>query len=288
MFKIGINFDEISDDIDVSLATMVQESVKYGEIRTVHGKNFVDFTGEELTTIKQKVMENGIDFIAAASPLFKWYKTRDSAEVLHDNFGFNPRLNETEKKEYVRKAIRAASILGIGKIRIFSNLDDGSLSVNDFIHDPILSFALSEAQKANVVLLIENEPVCIVRTKKNLLAVFDAIRHPNLGLWLDIANLIEIGESVDEKFIRSLADKIEYLHVKDFTIQEQTRVYCPLGAGSIDYAAILGLLNKYLGNKDTCITVETHVPTDKQNASITSIRHLRQLMKGITNDNTTR
>lgn len=39
MYKLGINFDEISDDLSTAIEVMNECGVQYGELRTVNKKN---------------------------------------------------------------------------------------------------------------------------------------------------------------------------------------------------------------------------------------------------------
>ena len=54
---------------------------------------------------KRLLNERGIMILAAATPLFKWYSSNNDAEVIHDSFGFNPRLSEKEKLQTITRAI---------------------------------------------------------------------------------------------------------------------------------------------------------------------------------------
>src|SRR5882672_6578094 len=122
MYKVGINFDEISDDLDTAIRVMKKCSVEYGELRTVNGKNLVFWTDEEVSDFRQRIKESGINLIAAATPLFKWYINEDDKDIEHDNFGFNPRLNDSEKREVIKRTFEIASALSIPRLRIFSGL----------------------------------------------------------------------------------------------------------------------------------------------------------------------
>jgi hypothetical protein len=122
MHKVGINFDEISDNLDTAIKVMHDCEVKYGELRTVSGKNFVFWSDEEVAAFKKQVDEAKIELVAAATPLFKWYTSPDAPEIQHDSFGFNPRLNDQEKKQVIERAIKIADALSIPRLRIFSGL----------------------------------------------------------------------------------------------------------------------------------------------------------------------
>lgn len=53
-------------------------------------------------------------------------------------------------------------------------------------------------------LLLENEPVCTVAHAEPLLDILDRYHGQGLGLWLDVANLHEIGQATPET-VKALA-----------------------------------------------------------------------------------
>lgn len=271
MHKLGINFDEISDDITIALGVMKDEGVMFGELRTLNQKNFVFWTDQEVAAIKMIMQETDIKVIAAATPLFKWYINSTDPDVEHDSFGFNPRLSDEEKAKTIKRTIQIAAELGIPRLRIFSGLGKFDDVVRDFATSPLLELALCLAQQHDIDLYLENEPVCIAGRKDQILEVFGTNKHPNLKLWLDIANLVELNEEIDDEFIVPLADRIGYIHVKDYHMDNGEKHYLPVGEGDIDYPRILaGVFN--VTKNELIITVETHAKEDKIGASIKSIR----------------
>lgn len=280
MYKVGINFDEISDDLDVAIQTMKDCDVKYGELRTVNQKNFVFWSDEKVAEFKKKVAEAGIELIAAATPLFKWYITLDAEDIEHDSFGFNPRLNDEEKRQVIERAIAVAKELSIPRLRIFSGLGrDENAGVN-FANDPLLAYALELAVKHDIDLYLENEPVCRVHDKAQILQLFKNQQSPNFKFWLDIANLVELDEIIDKAFIDEIAGRIGYVHVKDFVVDNGVRKYVPVGQGQIDYASILSTISAAVP-QDLIFTVETHAKTDKIGASVASIKATQELVSGL-------
>lgn len=280
MHKVGINFDEISDDLDIAIKTMRECDVVYGELRTVNGKNFVFWSDDEISDFKKKVNEAGIELIAAATPLFKWYTTPDDEEIKHDSFGFNPRLDNEEKKQVIVRAIEIAHTLSIPRLRIFSGLGRDVSAGRNFAHDPLLIFALDEAAKYGIDLYLENEPVCRVHNKQQILDLLENQQSASLKLWLDIANLVELDEDIDEAFIQKVADRLGYVHIKDFNVVNGRCVYVPVGQGQIHYAQILNTINSIV-DQELIFTVETHAKTNKINASIASIKATRQLVSNL-------
>lgn len=280
MYKVGINFDEISDDLDVAIQTMEECDVKYGELRTVNQKNFVFWSDEEVAAFKTKIKEADIELVAAATPLFKWYINSDDPEIKHDSFGFNPRLSEDEKHKVIERTFEVAAELSLPRLRIFSGLGRTEHPGQLFAEDPLLAYALKLAEKYSIDLYLENEPVCRVHRKEHIIELLEAQQNPRLKLWLDIANLVELDEEIDDEFLEQVASRLGYVHVKDFVMKDEQRIYVPAGEGEVKYAEILGRIHK-LGLDDLIFTVETHAKTDKVDSSIKSIKGTKELVSNL-------
>jgi sugar phosphate isomerase/epimerase len=262
MYKVGINFDEISDDLDTAIAIMKQNAVPYGELRTLNQKNFVFWTDEEIMNFMKDIEASGIEVVAAATPLFKWYAASDDPEVVHDNFGFNPRLSKAEKIQTIDRTIEIAARLKIPRLRIFSSLGTIPNAGEVFARDELLEYTLNRAEEHDIDLFLENEPVCRVHTKQDIVKLLATNQHRRLKFWFDIANLIEIGEELDEDFLRAVTPRLGYLHIKDFVIVDGRKQYVPASEGIIDYESILSSILAVA--PDVIITVETHAPIGKK------------------------
>lgn len=274
---LGINFDEVSDDILVASNLIKELDLGIGEVRTINKKNFVFWNESEIAQFKHHFDAHGIKVVAAASPLFKWYSHPNDKEVPHDSFGFNPRLSDQEKRDIISKTIETASTLSIPRIRIFSELGAYDSRAGSFMHHPLLTFALEEAKKHAIDLYIENEPVCKIHTKETLVALFKTNKADNLKLWLDIANLLELNEDIDDTFLEEIAQHIGYIHVKDFVIENGTKKYVAVGDGSINYPDILSRVLHYCPD-DTIVTIETHAQSDKVEISRKSLLYTKSLL----------
>jgi sugar phosphate isomerase/epimerase len=280
MYRVGINFDEISDDLGTAIQVMKECNIVCGELRTVNGKNFVFWTDAEVSEFKKTIEATDIELIAAATPLFKWYINQDDAEIEHDSFGFNPRLDEEEKRQVIARTFEVATALSLPRLRIFSGLGTADKPGALFAEDPLLIFALGLAEKHGIDLYLENEPVCRVNRKDHIIDLLNNQKHPRLKLWLDIANSVELGEEIDEEFVAQVADRLGYVHVKDFIMHDGQKNYVPVGEGQIDYKKILQVIDK-LHTQDLIFTVETHAKTDKVGASIKSLEATKELVRNL-------
>ena len=277
MHKLGINFDEVSSNLDEALNFMTEHNLTCGELRTVNDKNFVFWNNSEIEDFKSNISTKNIELVAAATPLFKWYVNE------HDSFGFNPRIGNEEKQRTIEHAISVARDLGIPRLRIFSGLGTATNAGKLFASDPLLAYALDCADKANIDLYLENEPVCRVHDKEQILELFKNNNHARLKFWLDIANLTELGEEIDDEFVTQIAPRLGYLHIKDYIIDDGKKKYVPAAEGEIDYINILGRIFQPCEN-DLVVTVETHAQNKKYEMSSRAIAGTRQLLskQGIT------
>lgn len=274
--KITTINDEISDDLNETIEFLKTHGIKYVELRTIQKKNLIDYSLEEVRKIREILSKNGILVSAFASPLFKWYPNNDEGESREkvDTFGFNPRLDEIAKREYITKAIVVAKALGTRNIRLFSSLKIPSVKYS-FVSDPLFSFALNEARKANIKLLLENEPPCYIHKMSDIKDVARKFSKQNLGVWFDVANFYKVKEQVFGKDLKELRDTIGYFHLKDF---DEAGNYVALGEGIINYKRIISDIKKVFEDRDTFLSIETHVRSDPKGATEKSLRALNKLI----------
>ncbi len=275
--KLGINFDEISPNVDISIKFMKEHNLYFGELRTVYNKNFVFWSPTEIKNFKYKIENSGIEIVSVASPLFKWYRNFDDPEIVHDSFGFNPRLDLNQKKDYIKRTIDIANELNVSKIRIFSGLGKTKNAAEIFVGDPLLDFALDYANQAKIDLLLENEPVCIINSPAEIVKVFELNNHNRLKFWFDVANLIELNSDITINFIKSISPRLMYIHLKDYALADGIKQYVPVGEGIIDYSKIIHKILKYSKN-ELIFTVETHAKINKYEMSSRTIMATRLLL----------
>lgn len=271
--RITIISDEISESLSDVVYFCKKNKLNYIELRTISGKNLLNFSINEIRKIKKILDKNNLKVSALASPLFKWFHNKNlSKKRQFDSFFFNPNLNNSDKKRYILKAIEIAKILETKYIRIFSNLLDNESKNKDFFKDALLWFALEEAKKKNLYLLLENEPACWVHKKKDIVRLTEKITHPNFGILLDIANLYQIGESIGDEEFKKLKKNIKYFHLKDFN---EFSKYVILGSGKINYKRIFSDIKNYF-LESTFLSIETHVAKEKIASSQKSIKFLKE------------
>lgn len=276
-FKIATINDEIDGDLDKAIMFLKRHKVNFVELRTINKKNIINYPFSEIKAIHRILECNDIKVSAYASPLFKWYPTlSDQAQNTHaENFDFEPNLSLKEKYKYIEKAIEIAKTLDTKNLRIFSSLKSSLDAEYSFSDDPMLCFALEEARREGVKLLLENEPPCYIHSIKDIRGIADKYYKDGLRIWFDVANFYKINEQVSSCDLEALSDKIAYIHLKDFDIHGD---YVPLGNGIIDYRNIINEIKNFLGNKDIFLSIETHINHQAQKGIAQSIDNLRNLL----------
>lgn len=272
-----LNPDELGPDPVSGMDLAVKLGIGKLEIRSAEGANAVTLPDERLRHIRALADERGLAVAALASPLWKWCLP-EAAPGRVDTFGFSTKVPREERLNWVRRAIETATILGAPIVRVFSHLRVEPELTEQFANDPLLPQALEEANRAGVRLLLENEPVCTVAHVKPLLEVLDRYEGQGLGLWLDVANLHEVGQATPET-VRALARYVGYVHVKDYRPStDGGRVFCPAGEGCVPYGEVLPLL--HTARPALPYALETHVRDTPADALTSGAAFLRSAVPG--------
>jgi len=274
---ISINSDEISDNLSESIHFLKKNKVSYIEIRTVNKINVFNLSLKEIKKIADEIEKAGLKVSALASPLFKWYLRPTINNNNFDTFGFNPHLSVKEKKKYISKAVKIAKILKTNNIRVFSNLKQEKVSLKEMCEDSCFIYMLSVFKKAGVTPLLENETACIVSKMKDYLEVLKKFESMGLMAWWDIANSYDSDHFIETNTIHKIIPYLKYIHLKDKYFS-QPNVYVSLGQGQINYKRIFSDLVPKL-NCFTFSSIETHVKTNKKEATLASLKYLRKIYR---------
>ncbi|MFC0599254.1 sugar phosphate isomerase/epimerase family protein [Streptomyces palmae] len=272
-----LNPDELGPNPAPGMDLAVKLGIEHLEIRSAGGANAVTLTADQLQHIRAMADERGLEVAALASPLWKWCRP-EAAPGRVDTFGFPTQVPPEERLGWVERAIEAAAILGAPLVRVFSHLRVAEELTEQLLGDPLLAKALELAQRAGVRLLLENEPVCTVADAEPLLEVLHRYHEQGLGLWLDVANLHEVGQATPD-VVRALAPYAGYVHVKDYRPADGGgRQFCPAGEGVVPYDEVLPLL--HAARPALPYALETHVRDTPADALTAGAAFLRSAVPG--------
>ncbi|MGA5819923.1 sugar phosphate isomerase/epimerase family protein [Kitasatospora sp. NPDC094028] len=272
-----LNPDELGPDPAVGMDLAVKLGIGRLEIRSAEGSNALVLPDDRLRHIRALADERGLAVAALASPLWKWCRPEATPGRV-DSFAFPTQVPTGDRLGWVQRAIEVAGLLGAPIVRVFSHLRVEEELTESFAGDPLLPKALDLANGAGVRLLLENEPVCTVAHAEPLLEVLERYHGQGLGLWLDVANLHEVGQATGD-VVRALAPYAGYVHVKDYRATAAGgRAFCPAGTGVVPYGEVLPLLH---GAQPVLpYALETHVRDTPADALAAGAEFLRAALPG--------
>lgn len=276
MIKVALNLDEVSNTVKDSLTFIRNVGLKYVELRSINGVNLISLPDREVLNLKDEIKTYNLDISAIASPLFKWYKNKNDAEVIHDNFGFNPRLGLKEKKQFCLRMLEIAELLNVDKVRIFSNLSNNdNANIDEFINDEVLVYAIEQAEKEKITLLIENENTCVVKHLSEIKKVFSNINNDYFKLWLDVANIYENSEIINREFLNWAKPYVGYVHLKDFNKIGNATNYLPLGQGVVGIQDVVQFFS-FCSTDNIFMSIENHTKNNKIESILASLNYLKR------------
>jgi sugar phosphate isomerase/epimerase len=171
--------DEIGRTQTDAIAFAKQHGLQYVELRTVpeSKKEFAFLTEPELKRYAAELAANKLKVSLLKTSLLKFPWETDTKRF-------------TSRKEDLARAITAAQILGVDKIRIFT----GARVPNPVIV-PTMEELIPLAENAKVRLLIENEPSQNIGTCAELRAIMDQLPSKSIGFNWDPQNALSLGET---------------------------------------------------------------------------------------------
>jgi len=193
--------DEIDDDPAVQIAVLQALGANHIEVRSAWGTNIVDLSDDQLSALAGLLKDKGMQVSAIASPIGK---VDVSLPVEHE-------------VERLRRAVKAAKVLGAKYIRVFSFYYGETVAV-DSIRDAVVErmAALAEvAEEENVILLHENEKDIFGDVPDRVLDIIKTVNSPALKVAWDAANFVQVGVKPFDEGYAKLRPYLEYLQVKD-------------------------------------------------------------------------
>jgi sugar phosphate isomerase/epimerase len=127
------------------------------------------------------------------------------------------------------------------------------------------------ASRNNIVLALENEPVCVVSSFADIAETLGRKSQDGLQLWLDLGNLFE-AEGNNLSRLTEIVPHAVYVQVKDYCRRDGGKAFCPAGQGEVPYAEMLRVL--FAVGRPRTIAVETHVLDEPAQAIRQSVEFL--------------
>jgi len=239
--KISGFSDEIHSAIDVQFQVLNKLDIEYFEPRGIDGKNISTLTDEEVTLLKEKMIQYGIKVSSIGSPIGK-IKVTDDFETHFAMF---------------QRVVNIAAELETKYIRIFSFYhDNGSEWTNEEKSEVIarLRKMVDYAREYDVVLLHENENDTYGNTADRCADLMQELFCDHFKSVFDPANFVQSGQ--DAKYAYDiLKEYIAYMHIKDACFKDRGVVPAGMGDGNVEYI----LKDLFVNGYDGFLSLEPHL-----------------------------
>ena len=204
-FTISAFGDEIAADLNEQCRVLNELRIGYLELRGAWGVNVLKMSDAEVDRVQATLAAHNIRVSALGSPV-----------------GKSPLLDPIENEvANLQRLGQIAHKLGTRHIRIFSFYppDTSSHAAYDqYVDQAIASLArlAAEAEKLDLLLLLENEKGIVGDTVARCHRILQAIDSPHLTFAWDPANFVQVGEAkVTEDGWPLLSPHTGYVHIKD-------------------------------------------------------------------------
>jgi len=264
--------DELKAPLAATIAFAKENGVGAVEVRSIDGRNFLDLLPAEQRAVAGQLADAGLTVVGLASPLLKWAAAGQAAGSKGDQFGFD--VGTRSLGDIARLAAEAAHTLATRNVRIFSYLTHEGFRLRDLA--PAIEELIRIAEREDLVLHVENEPVCNLRDERDLLALMRAFPHPRLRALLDIGNIYGAGVQPKADRLAALMPFVDHMHFKDAVFAGGRRTVA-MGEGEIPYTAFMPACFAAAEGRPLTLSVETHVPADPVGATQRSLVALKAL-----------
>ena len=276
--ELSVITDEISMDFEHALDVMLEYDVKAAELRSLWDVNVVDLPDDQLARAKSALKSRGISVSCIASPFFKC--DLDGSET-----GATGRTHQATERGYdqqmnlLDRCIYLARLFDTRFIRVFSFWKKGELTEN-IEKEIVRAFELpvAKAEKAEVILLLENEHACYLGTGEETARVLRAANSPTLRAAWDPGNALCAGEVPYPTGYEAIKEFTVHVHLKDAVMSGKEATFVRMGDGDVDYMGQFRALKAdgYAG----LLSLETHYRPDgnAEEGSRQCLANLRKML----------
>lgn len=258
MIKVGIVSDEISQNFEYALQVIKELGVEYVELRSMWGKNLMDLSLDELARVKRLLKKKNLKVSIIASPLFKCHIKEEETSNTTGHYHLFREKSYSEHLKILEHCLELGKDFGTNIIRCFSFWRKANFT-EEVLEKIVERFKtpIRKAEEENIILALENEHECFIRTGKESHSFLDRIRSKNLGLIWDPGNAFFAGETPYPDGYSLVKDRIVHVHIKDAGKDEKGKpIWLPVGKGEIDLLGQFRALKE--DNFQGVISLETH------------------------------
>ena len=254
--RLGILTDEVSDDFGDALDWAAEQGLKHVEARVINGNNVVTLDDDQVRDVRRQVEGRGLYVSAVASPLFKCALDPSREVASGDRFGQKEEGIEAHFAKLDRVAT-IARLLGTRRVRVFSFWREKDPAAHRAEVVRHLKWAAGVAERADLLLLVENEPSCNGGYAAEVADIVRGVGSPFVRALWDPGNEAYAGREAFPAGYRHLKDVLAHVHLKDAYHGADGKPHCvPLGSGDVPLIPQLRALaaDGYEG----LFTIETH------------------------------
>jgi sugar phosphate isomerase/epimerase len=265
--------DEIGPSVTEMLSFCDENDVRRLDMRTVDGHNLLGMTLEEVDAIGKQLRAAGITVPTFVSPVLKWPAPGKAPAGGKVDFAFDPATCPIA--DPLMHAFDVATVIGASKIRVFSFLRYDGFRPDDLLAP--MDRLVDLADRHDVTVEIENEPVCNIGSLGELTGYFAALTEPSSWVrpLVDIGNSWSMGQPPSDDDFETLGPLVDLIHLKDRDFEAKRTV--PLGDGKVPWARELTRLLAHVTVPEVVASMETHCPQDGRHATARSVAALRRI-----------
>ena len=254
--ELSVIVDEISMDFERALDIMLKHDVKGAELRGLWDTNIADLSHEQVARAKAALDSRRMTVTCIASPFFKCeLEGSEGGKVGQTHQATQRGLDQ--QMDLLDRCIRLAKVFDTKFVRIFAFWRRGELT--EEIEQQIIE-AMKEpariAEKAGVILGLENEHACCLGTGVEIARVIEAVNSPALKAVWDPGNAFCAGEVPYPVGYEAVKDHIVHVHIKDGVWEGGKVKFVRVGDGDVDYWGQLRALKA--DGYNGYLSLETH------------------------------
>ena len=269
---LSVISDEISDDFAAVLEFVKYHELDWVELRSAYGTSLLRLPQAKILELRDKLAASHIKVISFASPLLKWPCDRTATApggARAHGFALPP---DEATEALIHRAFDICHIFKTKRLRVFSFLR----------HPPPPDAQLADAfetltrlaDEHDIDLLVEHEASCSIASVAEVERFLRQFSSPRIKLLLDPANFLEGGESL-ETVPEHWLPRIGHVHVKDY--DPTAGEFVPLGEGQVPFRSLFASMTKS-EHTDISISIETHCPDNRRDATARSLTELRRIL----------
>ncbi|MDR7555562.1 MAG: sugar phosphate isomerase/epimerase family protein [Armatimonadota bacterium] len=264
--KLAVVTDELSDDLETALELAAELGLRHVELRGVGGRRVPRLDPYWRRRLPQLLARFRVEVVAISPGLFKiplptpvpegfqvlrWQDREESARERRQEA-----LLADHRTRLLEESLAFAQELGCRVVVTFGIVKTPGVTFMPQTVVEVLAEAASTAQRAGIVLALENEHICWADTGARTAALVRQIGSPALRVNWDPGNALAAGERPYPDGYAAVRGLVAHVHVKDARRAAPDTVEWTVD-GDIDWAAQLRALRD--DGYEGAISIETHV-----------------------------